>query len=681
MSSIPSNLTRVPNALASSLTLNGLTSVNSELLRVQNQMSTLQRVNRPSDDPIAAALIGSLDQEIEAETQRERNLSQASAVLSTIDAEIGSLSDLVLEAKTVASSQLGAGSDAGTREQQSLVVDALLDQLFAAVNSDYAGLSLFAGSATGTRPVESFYGGYVYRGERDGMRADLGPEIDFPITAPADDVVGSLSARVEGDVDLNPTLTADTLLSDLRGPMTAAGSLGVMDVTIDNGTPATIRVDLSAAETVGDVRDMVESAIRNDGPAGALNGPFGAGVAIGNDRLVLDPAAGVTITFADGPVGQTASALGLSAHNFTNAAQSNPGAGAGLDPRLTDRTVIGATNPATALDTGADIRIRNGSRSGTVTLDAGMTVGELKEAVRRLDLGVRVEIDGSGDSINFVNEVAGLRMSVEEAGGTAAATLGVRTMKATTALSTFNDGRGVEIAHGEVDETGAPDPNRNVDFRVSLSDGTTFEVDLEPADVEDVQSLLARINADAAAAGVTVGGGAGEFRAVLASGSNGIQLEDRLGGAGAVSVETLNGYAAEDLGLLDGASTTGTPAVLTGTDRSTVRVDSLFTTLMDLRDSLAGDDERGITFAGERLEADSERLAVARATVGGRAKRIDDAAARLEDRMLLDTRIKSDLQDLDFFEASTRFSLLQTQLQATLTVASRSAPLSLLNFL
>jgi flagellin-like hook-associated protein FlgL len=194
-----------------------------------------------------------------------------------------------------------------------------------------------------------------------------------------------------------------------------------------------------------------------------------------------------------------------------------------------------------------------------------------------------------------------------------------------------------------------------------------------------VADVVAAINAAAAGAGVTIGGGAGEFQAVLSSSGNGIVLEDRVG-AGSISVTNLNGHAAEDLGLLDGTVTSG-PAILTGSDRTSVRVDSLFSSLIELGAALGGNDERGITFAGERLEADLDRLSLARATVGSRARRVDQETSRLEDRMVLDESLRSEARDLDVFEASTRFSLLQTQLQAVLAAAAQSVPMTLLNFL
>ena len=679
--SIPSNLSRVPNILASKITLGGLTSTNSQLLQLQTQLATLKRVNRPSDDPVSASLVNVLDQELEASAQRGRNLSHASSVLGVLDQRIGAIYDLVLESKTISSSQLSGSSDAETRASQATVIHSLVNELYSSLNDDYVGLSLFAGSSVGSRAVETFEGGFRYMGDRDGLRTDLGGALDFPLTLSADDVVGSFSARMEGAVDLNPTLTPETLLKDLRGPMTGVDEMGSVSVTLNGST--TIQVDLSEAETVSDVMDMLESAIRETGLP-VLQFAYPNGIEIDpttGNRLRVNVAGINTVAFSDGPTGAAASALGLDGVTYTFSVGTDISANVDLNPKVTDRTTIGSMNPSVALDVGSDLLIRNGNRTGTVTVTSGMTVGELKEAVRRLDIGARVEINENGNAVDFVNEVAGTRMSIEESGGTIATTLGVRTMMAGTPLSVFNDGRGVEIADGEVDETGAPDPFRNVDFEVALSDGTTFTVDLVPGDTASVATLLARINADAAASGLTIGTGPGEFQARMDVNGNGLILEDFRGGAAPVSVTSLNGYAAEDLGFLDGTTTTGTPARLTGSDRTGVRVESLFTTLLDLRDSLEADDARGITFAGERLETDLDRLNRARALVGGRAQRVEESERRLEDKTVLDTSIKSELQDLDFFEASSRLTLLQTQLQASIQVAAQSVPLSLLNFL
>jgi flagellin-like hook-associated protein FlgL len=499
----------------------------------------------------------------------------------------------------------------------------------------------------------------------------MGPEIDFPVTVSGEEAVGSLSERVEGDVDLDPALTDRTFVRDLRG-VAEGKELGTLEIQIPTGTPTVVQVDLSEADTVGDVRDAIESAVRA-ADAGAFGAaPWGAGVTLAGDRLQFNVAAGVTLDFSDGPIGQTAQALGLDGPTFDNVTASNPDPGAGLDPRVTDRTLLGDMTPATALVFG-DITIENGGRSGTVTTAAGMSVGELAEAVRRLDLGVRLEVSGDGDSLSIVNEVSGMRMSVSDAGTATATTLGIRTLTGRTDLSVFNDGRGVEIADGEIDPiTGLPDAGRNVDFEVTLSDGaTSFQVDLVPADLADLDALLAKINAES--------GGEGGFTAALAADRNSIVFADTLGGAQAIEVSSLNGYAAEDLGLLDG--TVGAGGELISEERSDVRVDSLFSSLIELRDALEGDDERGISFAADRLDADLERLTEARAIVGSRASRVDEQETRLQEIRLADERVRTELRDVDFAEAATRLNLLTTQLQAGYQVTSQSQRLSLINFL
>src|SRR5690606_31503203 len=111
-----------------------------------------------------------------------------------------------------------------------------------------------------------------------------------------------------------------------------------------------------------------------------------------------------------------------------------------------------------------DILFRNGEAVGTVTTDATMTIGQFRAAVAALDLGIRAEINADGRALDVINEVSGLTMSVGESGGTAATTLGIRSLSDRTPTSVFNFGRGIEIADGEVDPvTGLPDPNRNVD--------------------------------------------------------------------------------------------------------------------------------------------------------------------------------------------------------------------------
>jgi flagellin-like hook-associated protein FlgL len=338
------------------------------------------------------------------------------------------------------------------------------------------------------------------------------------------------------------------------------------------------------------------------------------------------------------------------------------------------------------------LRFTQGVTSSIVDVDlsSAQTVGDIRSLIQSQAPGVRVDLNAAGTGIDVFNEISGVRLGIEEvAGGADTATeLGIRSLSASTAISEFNNGRGVGIVDGAVNPvTGVADRQYNRDFRVTLGTGQAFDVDLRPQDLVSVQTVLDRINqefADAVANPPLVASApalnAGDFTAQLTDGANGIAFVQTVG-PGGISVEKLNNSAsAEQLGLL-GGSYDATSATLVAQDRAQVRVNNLFSTLIDLRDALRGNSTAGITLAGEELETATDRLAEARALVGTYSNRVARATTRQEDLSTLDEQLRSGVQDLDYSEAAIRFNLLRTQLQAALQSGSQQQGLSLLDFL
>jgi flagellar hook-associated protein 3 FlgL len=662
MSSIPSNLARVSTLLKSQISLSSLNSSNQRLLNTQIQLATGKLVNRPSDNAVSASTISVLDDILERRTQRMRNLSHAEAALNTSDGALGEASNLLLEAKSIGLSQIGVGSDAQTRANQAGVIDSMLTEMVRIGNSKYQQLHLFGGDATANAPFAELLGRYQYLGQGNGLVTDTGFSSSVPITTSGVQAFGAMSARVQGDHDLNPTMSADTRLADLDGSRGFGITLGSINVDV-GGTD--VVVDLSSAHTVGDVANLLQTAIQTIDPAATvgIDGLTGNRFAIAGNT--------VAITISDLSTPATAADLGLTG---TFAIGGAPGSD--VDPRLTELTLISDLGNGGVTVPMGTIRISNAGQTRDLDLSAAETIQDMMNLVKGLNLGVRVEIAESGDRLNFVNELSGSpvnAMSIGEVGGgTTATELGVRSFTGTTLLSDFNNGLGVQIKTGSVDPiTGLPDPAADVDFRITVKDGRTFDVDLE--DVTTVQDVLDQINAAATAAGITPA----EFSADLAESGNGIELTDNTVGT-TTSVIAQNGsFAAKDLGIL-GSSTSAT---LTGEDRATVAVDSVFSHLMTLRDTLLANDETGISLATQKLDSDITRLASARADVGVRTRRVTDAVTREEDLTIQDTNLKSQLQDLDYTEAAIRFAAMQQQLQAAMLTAARTSSLSLLDFL
>ncbi|MEM7228262.1 MAG: flagellin [Planctomycetota bacterium] len=668
MSSIPNNLARVPQILSNQVIRSSLLRTQQALLRSEVQLASGFQVNRPSDDAAAASAISVLDDVIERRDQRLRNLAHADAVMNNLDAALGDVSNLLLEAKGIASSQIGLGSTPETRESQAAVIDAMLNEVFNIANRQYQDIHFFGGSQTDTQPMEDLLGGIRYRGQGSGMITDLGIAREFPITLSADAAFGAMSSRIEVARDLNPSLTGDTRLDDVNGAIGFGVRLGSIFANV-NGNQVTI--DLGNAHTLADTATMLQDAIQQE-----LDTNFpGETIAVQIDPVLgqgleITTSAGATVTFSDISAEATAADLGLT-QTFSGGTTTVAG---DLNAQITGQTLIqsldGLTSPL------GSVRLENGGQRRDLDLSSATTVQDIMNAVEGLNLGIRVEISEVGDRLNFVNELSGSAMSIGEvAGGKAATELGVRTFALDTSLDLFNSGLGVDIVAGSVNPvTGLADPDRDKDFQITLKDGRSFDVDL--AGALTVGDVLSMINTAATNAGVVTGAGL-EFVARLASDGNGIVMEDNTVGT-MTTVASMNGsFAAENLGILGNEVS----AIFAGEDRASVQVDGVFTRLINLRDALMRDDERGITFAGDRLDADIDRVARARATVGVRANRVTTTVNRQEDLRIQDQALRSEVRDLDFTEAAIQFTALQQQLQAALATAGQVTSLTLLDFL
>ncbi|MFZ9881888.1 MAG: hypothetical protein ACO3QC_10855, partial [Phycisphaerales bacterium] len=599
MSAIPANLARVPNLLASRIALGGIQGTNRELLLMQIRLASGKSFTRPSENAIGASTVSVLEDAIERREQRVRNLSQAESTLNSLDASLADVADILQEAKGIGLSQIGVGSDEATRRNQATVVDSMLQSLIGLANRDLRGIHYFGGEAHAKPPFESLLGGIRYVGTGAGMKADLGFASDTRLTMGGEQAFGALSGRVKGDRDLDPSMTAATRLSELGG----ANGTGVRPGTVEIDVNGTItEVDLSDADSVGDVLSRLSAAINATDP--------GATVAIDpvdGDSIAITPSAGTTVVIRDSNSATTAGDLGLSG-TYTGGTTS---VGLDLNPRITELTrldaLTGLTQPL------GEIQIRQGGQSRRVDMSSLTTVQDFQNAVASLGLGVRVEIAEDGSRLNIRNELSGSAMAIEDLNGTTAEELGLRSFTLSTRLSDFNEGRGVNQARGNVDAiTGLPDPALNTDIRVTLKDGRQFEVDIEGA--QTVEDVIDAINAAASAAGLAPA----EFSAAVAANQNGIEFTDNTTGTSTTIADVNNSSTATDLGI----AMTGGSAVLVGSDRATVAVDSVFSHLMRLRDALLSNDQRGIEFATQKLESDLSRAAEARADVGVRSRRV-----------------------------------------------------------
>ncbi|MDF1808173.1 MAG: flagellin [Phycisphaerales bacterium] len=677
MSTFPTSYSRAPTLLFTQNSMNALGRTNFAISRLNEQLATGLEILRPSDDPIRSATISTIDSRLEFTDQLLKNLEFAGNSLGTLDNALGDAKSLIDEAYSIASEQLSSPSDAESRAGQAVIIDSLISSLYNISNSESLVGYVFGGTAPGTPPVEFLNGGYRFSGERGGLLAALGSASDVPITLGADNAIGALSNRIQGTVDLDPSAVANTRLSDLNGARQLGISKGTFEFSFNGGVAAVI--DISGADSLGDVADSIEAAIiqyETDNGVSIL-GPGGIGISGG--ALDFDIVAGGSLDFVDQQGSNVGTDLGIvqdPAVSFTSVA----GTGLDLDPTLSWSTQISDLNGlgGASLD---QIQLNSNGQSITVDLSGAVTLGDIRSEIEAAGTGVRVEIDETGQGLNIITETAGtnqLALSISEvAGGNDTATiLGIRSYASDTPISVFNDGRGVEIA------TGNADPTQDNDFIITLGNDFEINIDLQPDDIATVGSLITAINAQADAQLTAAGRPTSDFNAQLSATTNGVEFTQSLsiGAFGSLSISADNSPAAEQLGLLN-VTSSNAGNTLTSEDRAKVRVNNLFTHLLDLADALRNDDTLGIQFASETMKDSLEDLIQSQALVGGYAKRIDNEVFRQEDKALFDTAVRSQLRDLDYASASSRFSQLQLQLQATLSVIGQSQSRTLLDFI
>jgi len=649
MSGINSIFARTSSLMMGDQLLSRLRTTQLELLEVQKRISTGKDVLRPSDDPAHVSSILFLRGMQREREQQDRNLQHALSSLNNIDAALHGATDVLLESKTVALSQIGVGSDENTREAQAEVVDAQLKSILDIANRKINDLALFAGNGglvRGQQTFEEFLGGIRYNGTRDNLRGDVGLLEAQTFTSNGSDAFGALSTRVKGSIDFDPQAAAAVRINDIGGATLEGVTEGTISVTV-NGTAVT--VDLTNLDTLDDVTTRVNDAIDS-----VL---VGAGtLAISGESFELTGVGANVVTIADPGTGRTAADLGIELSSTGGVADT----GAVLNVKLTEQTAL--ADFGAVVDFASGLTITQGATTKTADFSAATTVQDLINVIDRLNLGLRMEINDAGDGIDLLSEVSGLELSVGENGGTTADDLGIRTYSAVTQLSDFRGGLGIEPVDGEDD------------IEILLHDGTTFTTNADG--LSTVGELITAIDTAATAAGLAVGV---DFDVDLATTGNGLVFTDNTAGANDFAIRDTNiSLVATQLGIKTNA---GAGATITGQDATKVRVENLFTNLIDLRDALANNDESGITLAGSRIESDLDALTQSRATVGIEARRIEDQQIRSVEMSIAEASMLSEIQDADLTEVITRFSQLQTQLQASLQIGSANLQLSLLDFL
>lgn len=333
---------RVSDLLSQRRLLSQLQSDQVNLLKLQEQIGTGRRILAPSEDAPAAVRGIDLQRLLEQKAQIKTNLTTSQSYLAATDTAIASVTDLLSQIRGLAVQAVDSTTGEIERQAASQDVEQAISQLLDIANKQFRGRYLFAGSSTET-PFQSLGEFVKYLGNEDHFQSFADTDLLFDTNTNGNEVFGAISPEVRGTADLNPVLTENTRLSDLRGGAgISKGSIAVSD----GATTRTI--DISKASTIGDVARLIEQ----NPPT---NRKVTARVTATGLVIDIDDALGGNLTVREVGGGTTAAQLGILETTGTG---TSPIVGKDLNPklRLTTRLsdILGVRATAVVTSAGAN---------------------------------------------------------------------------------------------------------------------------------------------------------------------------------------------------------------------------------------------------------------------------------------------------------------------------------------
>jgi flagellar hook-associated protein 3 len=527
MSIIGIPIGRISDLFASTQLLNALQANQAAMLNVQEQMSTGYQFQTPEQDPQAAQQVVALQRQLSETTQYGANITADDSYLNATDSALGAVTTALSSVQGVALSAINSTTTSDERTAAAEQVQQTIQQLLDTANEQYGGRYLFSGSESTAAPFQQTASGNVlYNGNDSSLSSYADAGELFNTNVSGDAAFGAISAPVQGSTDLTPTLTFDTPLSDLNGGQgVTKGSIEISD-----GNNSSV-VDLSQANTIGDVARMIEA----NPPAGdSLN------VTLTATGLNIQLASGTgNLSVNEVGDGTTASDLGIFDPSGVGI---NALVGKNLTPGLLPTTpladLLGTPATAAVHSAGSDNDVifqspANGSQDNNIQIsyvdDGSVTAGHEKVAY--------TAASGNNPAQLVVTIQSGATTAAQVVAAVNAANA-AGTSPLTASLDPIDDSSGLGFVQTSATATTSGGGGTVLDQSSGLqitNNNQTYTIDLSSA--KTVQDLLNAINLSPAG-----------MQASINATGNGINISSRLSGS-SFTIGENGGTTATQLGI------------------------------------------------------------------------------------------------------------------------------------
>ena len=201
-----------------------LDASNSLIAKLQQQIASGNRLQAPSDDPVAAAQAVRLSSAQSAISSYRASGTDATRFLGVADSTLGSMTTALQRVASLATSAVNGTNDATSNAAIASEIGSLRDQLVTLANADSGvpGQSLFAGFAT--TAVANVGGSWTYTGDDGAVNRQLNSATTM--------TVNDYGSGTPGGADLfgfstGPGNDVFSVLDQLAGAVTSGNTAGI----------------------------------------------------------------------------------------------------------------------------------------------------------------------------------------------------------------------------------------------------------------------------------------------------------------------------------------------------------------------------------------------------------------------------------------------------------------------
>jgi flagellin-like hook-associated protein FlgL len=357
----------------------------SRMAAAQERLASGKNLLRPSDDPRALAKSLALNGDLRRAAAYSDNASSATAFMSMTESSLQEISDLLARSKELVIAAQNATSDGDGADAQARELRSLIDSLMLVANRDIGGRNLFGGQDTRGKAYSRVGGNVVYHGDSRDILEELGNGLRVAVNVTGPTAFETVPSTIRGAVDLDPSLSTITRLSDLLD----GNGITPDSIRITDGNGVSADLNLGGLETIGAVLDAINTA---------GTGVVGAIAADGKSIELTDTTGGGSFQVEDILGGTFARSTGLETTSTTGTIR-----GIDLDPAVTTNTPLALLRGGAGIGTTPwTLRTERAGETLTATIDpsSANTLGDLLAMVndaRTADgrsLGIRASIDG-----------------------------------------------------------------------------------------------------------------------------------------------------------------------------------------------------------------------------------------------------------------------------------------------